>query len=370
MKRRCAALTLAILLTLALTLPSTPLLGAAADLDESGAVPLRSAGALAFGPDGILFVADSLGGAVFAIDTGDDRARYGQGPLAVEGIDQQIAALLGATADDIRIEDMVVNPLSKKAYFSVMRGQGPDALPALVRVAPKGEPELVELGEVRFGRAAFDNLPAEDAEDRRGRSLRLQAITDLDFSGDRLLVTGLSNEEFASKLRVLSFPFTDAGPGTSVEIFHGAHGRWETNAPVRTLTTYEIDSEPHVLAAYTCTPLVKFPLEELASAAKVTGSTVAELGNRNRPLDMVVYQRSGKDYLLMANSSRGVMKVDLAGVADVEAITEKIEETAGLPYETMTEWDGTRHLDKYGDEHAVLLIERDGRLDLETVRLP
>jgi len=39
------------------------------------------------------------------------------------------------------------------------------------------------------------------------------------------------------------------------------------------------------------------------------GKTVAELGNRNRPLDMIVYQKDGKDYLLLANSSRGMMKI-------------------------------------------------------------
>ena len=39
-----------------------------ADL-PSGKVQLMSAGALAFGPDGILFVGDSVGGAVVAIDT-------------------------------------------------------------------------------------------------------------------------------------------------------------------------------------------------------------------------------------------------------------------------------------------------------------
>ena len=46
--------------------PASPL----AEL-PSGKVQLKSAGALAFGPDGILFVGDSVGGAVVAIDTGD-----------------------------------------------------------------------------------------------------------------------------------------------------------------------------------------------------------------------------------------------------------------------------------------------------------
>ena len=38
---------------------------------KKGTPDLKSAGALAFGPDGILFVGDTRGAAIFAIDTGD-----------------------------------------------------------------------------------------------------------------------------------------------------------------------------------------------------------------------------------------------------------------------------------------------------------
>ena len=42
-----------------------------------GKVELKSAGALAFGPNGVLFVADSAGGAVVALDTNDHTAAPG-----------------------------------------------------------------------------------------------------------------------------------------------------------------------------------------------------------------------------------------------------------------------------------------------------
>jgi hypothetical protein len=38
-----------------------------------GKAEVKSAGPLAFGPDGILFVGDSLGAAIFAIDTEDTK---------------------------------------------------------------------------------------------------------------------------------------------------------------------------------------------------------------------------------------------------------------------------------------------------------
>jgi len=47
--------------------------------------------------------------------------------------------------------------------------------------------------------------------------------------------------------------------------------------------------------AYTCTPLVQFAIPDLKPGAKVKGKTIAELGNRNRPLDMIDYQKDGKD---------------------------------------------------------------------------
>ena len=45
----------------------------------SGKVELKSAGALAMGPDGILFVADTKGAAVVALATGDTTPATGTG---------------------------------------------------------------------------------------------------------------------------------------------------------------------------------------------------------------------------------------------------------------------------------------------------
>ena len=122
------------------------------------------------------------------------------------------------------------------------------------------------------------------------------------------MISGLSNEEFASKLRSVAYPFTSAEAGTSVEIFHGNHGRLETRSPVYTFLPYSIGSKPHIIASYTCTPLVRFPVESL-TGSKVLGTTIAELGAGNRPLDMVLYTKGGREFLLMSNNSRGVMKI-------------------------------------------------------------
>jgi len=336
---------------------------------KKGNPDLKSAGALAFGPEGILFVGDTQGAAVFAIDTGDRPSKPETGPLKVEGIDEKIANLLGTTPQKIRVNDLAVNPASGKAYLSVARGTGPDATPVLLRVGHDGKIEMVPTENVPFARADLPNAPDANAQER-GRSLRSQTITDLGYVDGRVYVAGLSNEEFASRLLAIPFPFADRPSTTSVEIYHGSHGQLETRSPVRTFTSYRIKGDPYLLAAYTCTPLVKLPVADLKPGAHVKGTTVAELGNRNNPLDMIVYSKGGKDYLLLANSSRGVMKIATDGIDQAAAISKPVRDKAGQSYETISDLKGVEQLDSLDKDHAVLLVRGNGGMNLETVALP
>ncbi len=338
-----------------------------------GTCDLASAGPLAIGPQGVLFVGDPKAATIYAIDVNDGNVGRFPSTLNIADIDQNIADLLGTTRDDILINDLAANPARGEIFFSVSRGRGPDALPVLLRLRANGELDAVSLENVPCAKATIGNAPEDKlvGEGRRRSNRRLESITDLMYINGRVFVAGLSNEEFASKLRSIPFPFSEIDPGTSVEIFHGAHGGFETRSPVRTFTTYEIDEIPHLLAAYTCTPLVKFPIDKLQPGEKIVGTTIAELGNRNRPLDMVVYQQDGRDYILMANSSRGLMKISTNDIADIEGITERISGTAGLPYETIDGIEGVVQLDRYADDTAVVLIQTDsGGQSLQTIPLP
>ena len=338
---------------------------------KPGKADLKSAGVMAFGPDGILFVGDSAGAAIYALDTGDRVPLSKAAKLNISALNEKIAGMLGTTPDQILINDLQVNPISKKAYVSVSRGRGPDAIPVILRISGDGKIEELALDDINHSSVSLSNAPGADDKDGRGRPLRVQAITDLAYLDGRLFVAGLSNEEFASNLRSIPFPFEEADQGASVEIFHGAHGRWETRSPVRTFVPYEIQWEPRLLAAYTCTPLVKFPVADLKPGTKVVGTTIAELGNRNRPLDMVIYKKDGIDHILMSNSSRGVMKMSTENIETYGGITEKIGDKAGLPYETIAELKGVQQLDLLDEEYAVLIIQSDsGSLDLKTIALP
>lgn len=338
-----------------------------------GKLELKSVGPLAFGPDGVLFVADTKAASVVAIATGDVKAAAGAAPLKVEGINQKIAALLGTSADQILIVDLAINPLSHNAYLSVSRGRGADAMPVLVRVKTDGKLEVVSLDNAKYSRAELPDAPADKTvgEGQRASNPRLESITDLAFVDGRLFVAGLANEEFASTLRAVPFPFKAVATGTTVEIYHGAHGRFETRAPVRTFAPFKVGNADHLLTAYTCTPLVQFPISDLKPGAKLQGKTIAELGNRNRPLDMIVYQRDGKHYLLMANSSRGVMKITTDNIAGAESITSPVADKKGLTYETVADWTGVDQLDRFDSKHAIVVRRTEsGAMNLETLPLP
>jgi hypothetical protein len=372
--------TLAALATLALV--PAALADEAASGMKKGTPQLKAAGALAFGPDGILFVADAPSSTVYAIATGDTKPADVKS-LSVARIDEAIGGLLGTTGADILINDMKVNPASGNVYLSVARGKEPGAPAAIIRVGADSKATDVPLKDVMYSSVKLDNVTKKS---QRGE---VPAITSMAYHKGELYVAGMTTQEWESNLKAIPFPFSESTTkGAGVQIYHGAHGRFETQAPIQTFMAYDIAGQTHLLASYTCTPLVKFPVAEIKKGDKVKGTTVAELGNMNRPLDIIAYSKDGKDYALIANASRGVMKVSLDGVDKIEEITAPVRggnpkkeaeavttklvggATAGLKYDVLKDLDGTMQLDKLNDTTAVVIRKTDKGLSLETVALP
>jgi len=330
---------------------------------------MTSIGPLTFGPDGVLFAADTPAATIYALELGDKANGGSPGTQGVDAIDQKIAALLGTDAKEIIVTDMVVHPRTKNAYVSVMRGQGTGSKPALLRVDGAGKIEVVSFENLKHTKLTLPNPP--NAGTNPQRDPRQQSITDMAFSDGRLYIAGLSNEEFASKLRSVKYPFATADNGTSVEIFHGNHGQLETRSPVYAFLPYSINNTPHLVAAYLCTPLVKFPVGSLQPGTKVVGTTIAELGNRNRPIDMVLYKKDGREFLLMSNTSRGVMKIPTDGFANAAPITQPVKtETGGIAYETVAAMKGVEQLDLLDGNRTLALSRSDAGLNLVAVALP
>ncbi|MEO5922365.1 MAG: hypothetical protein ABIR70_00915 [Bryobacteraceae bacterium] len=332
------------------------------------AAALQSAEALAFGPNGVLFVGDSMAGAVVALETGDRTPRVASPSVLLDGIDQKIAALLGTKPSEIRFNDIKVNPSSKNIYIAVARGRGPDAIPVLLRIDGAGTITEVDTARMAATRVNLPGLPDSPVARRRTGS-RALAITELQYSDGRLIVAGLSNEDFSSTLRVVPFPFTKADRGASISIYHTSHFTYETNAPVRTMVPYTHNGEQFLLAAYTCTPLVRLRLSDLKDGTQITGETLAELGRHSSPTDMIQYTRNGQDYLLVSNTLNGVLRLSLAGFDTFEAVDETGGNDAQVPIQRMG-LKGVAQLDIYDDTRALMLFASKTRVDLRTVPLP
>ena len=329
----------------------------------------KAIGPLAFSPDGVLFAGDTQAAAIFALDLGNAATGGAPGAKAIPGFDQKVAALLGTDVRELTVTDLAVHPKTRNAFASVMRGQGTNAQAALLRIDGAGKIDVVSFADVKFSKVDLPNPPAANPTDQRNS--RTQSITDMAFVDGKLYVAGLSNEEFASKLRSVSYPFSTVDSGTSVEIYHGNHGQFETRSPVYTFVPYKVKGETNLIAGYLCTPLVKFPVTGLRPGGKVMGTTIAELGNRNRPLDMIVYKKDGKDFLLMSNNSRGVMKISTDGFATAEGITSRVADKAGVGYETITAMKGVEQLDLLDATNSIVLARNDaGVLNLDVVALP
>lgn len=331
---------------------------------SSGDPGIKSISAMAFGPDGILFIGDSKSATVFAIDTKDNTKVEKATALEVKKFDQKLAAALGTDVANITVQEMVVNPASRKVYVAV---QLADGTPSLLRV--EGDKvTAVDLKNVTHSSITLTNAPAADAKDQRGRPIA--AISDMGFYDGKVMVSGLSNQEFSSTFRMIPYPFTSKQDWVSLEMYHAAHKQFETFSPIRTFTVADVNGKKSLIASYTCTPLVVFPLEDLKPGTHVKGRTVAEMGSGNSPLDMITMTKGAESYLLMSNSSRPVFKVKFSQINAFQGtITTPVEEsfaTAGVDFLSLPVV-GVLQMEKLDDTQFVLLQRRaNGDLDLWT----
>src|ERR1700722_17339864 len=199
---------------------------------RAGKADLRSAGPITFGPAGILFLADNAAARGFAVDVADPGPAGEPEPFDVENVDALVGSFLGCEPSDVVIKDMAVHPRSHNVYLSVQRRRGGAAQPVLVRIGRlDGSITDVALDDVPVAVVAIGDAPAEDDErldvtlplgdegeelqvgERTIRLLRqpirTSTVTDMAYVSGALLIAGLSNEEFSSRLRRIPFPFLD-----------------------------------------------------------------------------------------------------------------------------------------------------------------
>ena len=288
--------------------------------------PLSSAGALTFGPNNVLFVGDITGAKIHAFALRDQdltsqtdvisgNFHNFEGRDRVQGLDRKLAALFGTTIDKIVINDMVVHQPTEQIFFSVERGRGTDAIPAIVKVN-HGQLEIVELDRIPHSQVSIPNEPDSTAM-LEFDPQRMYAITDVKYYNGEVFVTGIANQRFASTLHRILYPFNSSMATCTVEIWHPVHGEFETRAPIIRHVIRELNGEPYLFAVYGCTPLVRFPLSALKDGAHVRGDVIGELGYGANPLDMLTFTSpaDSKDYLLVTIDTRSASQIAVSDLA-------------------------------------------------------
>jgi hypothetical protein len=353
------------------------LCGAATGADRWGldavGPELKSVGPMAMGPDGILLVADPKQAAVMAIQTEEKGIKWID-RYEIDDVTGRIATTLKTDRKNVSIEDLVYSPTQGTAYLAVQVRDGDSRTGQIWSANPRGV-NPVDLSKLRYAMLAMPNPPEDKTtgEGRRQRNLRDESITGLTYADGRILVSGLSATDKPSSVWEFQFPFSGSDSASSVEIYHAAHGRYEDSSAIRTFVTMNIGGQPTLLAGYTCTPLVKLPLSAIEPGANVRGTTVAELGNWNKPLDMVVYDRDGKTYVMMSNSARGMMRISTEGIESNEGLTEPVKDgaAAGQNFETIEAMNKVTKMDRFGTNNIIALVQReDAGFNLTTFDLP
>jgi len=317
---------------------------------------------LAFSPEGELFIADSQGATIWAVDI--DRTAT-PGLKAVAGLDKQIAAMMGTDPGQVFFTDLAVDPKTGQGYVSAQRLSGQSGL---FRIDGAGQVKAVSLEGRAYSAIALPNAPPLVPGYRQTRAT---TVTSMAYADGQLYVAGLSNEEFSSKLRAIPYPFRGAAGGARTEIWHSSHGQLETQSPVYTLLPMTFDGRLELLAAYICTPLVRLPVEALKDGAQVHGSTIADVGRHNRPLDMVRYTKDGQDFILMANSRRGLLRLPISAIEAAPVLEEGgAIDTHDLGAKRVHDLDNVEELALAGPDKYAALTRSEGQIDLRVAALP
>jgi len=102
-------------------------------------------------------------------------------------------------------------------------------------------------------------------------------------------------------------------------------------------------------------------VSSLKPGAQVKGVTIADLGSGNQPLDMVPYTKGGHDYILVANSSFGVLKLKADRLDTYPAIdSPTVTDVAGVPFDRITAIQNVQHLTQLDATTALVLTGAPG----------
>ena len=331
---------------------------------------------IAFGPDGLLLIGG--GARVVSVETGDTTpSKWSKTEIA--GIDKVLAGKLGLQPGDIEIRKLVVNPASGKAYIALQSLKTKTSLIATI----DGEGKVAEfpLDDVKYRAYTLETPKAS-----------ITKVTDIAWAGGKIVAATQASDKFAgSRVFTINPAAKDGAPTQiSTKTFHTGHNQWETSAPLRVLLPYFDKGKASVVGSFTCTPIVRYDLEDAKNDDQIVGRSVVELGQGNTPRSMFAYERDGKKYLLISvgrnnkkvdpklgfPSAYWVARVDATLLDEMTNINEKApwrvgtKNLVGDRVEVAKDYFGTQQMDRLDATRALAIIESKDGLSLRAVQLP
>jgi hypothetical protein len=237
-------------------------------------------------------------------------------------LSQKIAIFAKISPLDILIRDLAINPTNKEAYIAFDTKTKSGYLSQIIIVNQSGEIRAFDLKKITHTEVKLTDAPTSDFKYWDKTPMRSFTFTDIDLHKGKVYISGMSNAEFSSALRMVDFPFNDSKVSTtSVEIFHAVHGQMETRAPIQTLTFVTLEDEDYILAAYTFTPLVLIPVKDLKDGAHIVGKTIAEMGYGNTPIDIIKFKSAAMDKvpyegIILSNKNKSAQFIDLNDIKE------------------------------------------------------
>lgn len=339
---------------------------------EQGNPKITSIEAIAFGPDGLLLIGG--GARVVAVKTGDTKPSPWS-KTEIGGIDGVLAGKLGLSAKDIEIRKLAVNPASRKAYV------------ALQSLKNKANLILTIDGSGNVAEFPLDDVSYESYTLEAPKTA-ITKVTDVIWAGGKIVAATQASDKFAGSRVFTIDPSKKGTRQISTKTYHVGHKRWETSAPLRVLMPFLEGGRTSVVGSFTCTPVVRYDIEDAKEGEQIVGSSVLELGTGNTPRCMFSYQRDGKNYILVNvgrnnrkpafgfPSAYWVARVDGDLLKETTNINEKApwriggKNLVGDRVQVAKDYFGVLQMDRLDGNRALAIMEDKGGLALRALPLP
>jgi hypothetical protein len=350
---------------------------------QLGNPQLVSAQTIGFGPGGLLFVGDGWSDRVVAIETGDTDIATRPANV-IDEVPNLMARLANAFGPDVpsgevNLLDVAVNPVTWRVYLAVQRFTTAEV--AILWLDGDGEAHRFSLDDVIYASVSYPPIIGAPGS----------YVTGIAATADMVVALTGKGAFQPGQIVLVDLPFRHDGPSRTVttRIYHPTHFQWESGGSIdRGLLYFTLPNgsarggppgEPHLAAAYSDTPVVRFPLSSLERGGEVTGVTAFDIGGGRLVQSLGFDDRSASGSLIVSiynltfDGGWSVARIDRSLLTETVAVDEQARLLFGFDgtpqvngVDRLYFLDGATQLELIEQGRAVIV-----RGDvLETVNLP